>query len=180
MAKRQIATEKAGIGWAKWENLGGVLASSPAVPSISNSVNLLEVYARAADKGLWHRAQVATHAGGVAWGQWTALGGILSSGPASTRNFDGTVTVLSRATDKALYYKSQMETFNGTAYGEWHKLGGAFSTGPVTVQKHTGFVDVFARGIDRAIWHSGQSETDGVVSYTPWKSLGGRTRRFNC
>merc|ERR1711907_142023 len=101
--KRQIATEKSGIGWAKWENLGGVLASAPRAPASRNGVNLLEVFVRAADKGLWHRGQVATHNGGVAWGNWAPLGGILSSGPSVTFNVDNTLIVISRATDKAVF-----------------------------------------------------------------------------
>jgi hypothetical protein len=178
--KRQIATEKHGIGWAKWESLGGVLASSPHVPAVLDGTNLLSVYARAADKALWSRSQVATHNGGVAWGNWQALGGILSSGPGAALNIDGAVSVYSRATDKSMYYKVQTETFNGTCFGEWHKLGGAFSTGPTTMVRGDGLLEVYARGIDRAIWMTAQVESDGLVSFTPWKSLGGRTRRFSC
>jgi hypothetical protein len=171
-----------GRKWGEWECLGGVMASSPKVPVTLNGVNLIEVYGRAADKALWHRAQIASQDGSNAeWSAWTSLGGVLASGPAVAVNDDGMSDVFARATDKAIYFKSQFEDSNGEShFAQWHTLGGMFSTTPSVLVRADGMIDVFARGVDKAIWHSHQVEKNGTRVFSSWYSLGGHTRKFTC
>jgi len=91
------------------------------------------------------------------------------------------VNVFARATDKAVYFKSQFEDENGDIhFTQWHSLGGMFSATPNVIVRSDGTVDIFARGIDKAIWHSHQIETNGTRTFTSWHSLGGHTRKFAC
>jgi hypothetical protein len=110
-----------------------------------------------------------------------SLGGVLASGPAVALNDDGMGDVFARATDKAIYFKSQFEDENGEPhFTQWHTLGGMFSSTPSVVVRADGMIDVFARGVDKAIWHSHQVETNGTRVFSSWHSLGGHTRKFTC
>lgn len=168
--------------WGEWECLGGVMASSPRVPVTLNGVNLVEVYGRAADKALWFRGEVSSqNTGVVEWDSWKSLGGVLASGPAVALNDDGMGDVFARATDKAIYFKSQFEDQNGDVhFTQWHTLGGMFSSTPSVVVRADGLFDIFARGVDKAIWHSHQVETNGTRTFSSWRSLGGHTRKYAC
>lgn len=168
--------------WGEWECLGGVMASSPKVPVTLNGVNLVEVYGRAADKALWHRPQVSSQeTAAVEWDAWQSLGGVLASGPAVALNDDGMGDVFARATDKAIYFKSQFEDENGEPhFTQWHTLGGMFSSTPSVVVRADGLIDIFARGVDKAIWHSHQLENNGTRTFSSWRSLGGHTRKYAC
>jgi len=168
--------------WGDWECLGGVLASSPKVPVTLNGANLVEVYARAADKALWHRGQGAKQeVDSIEWSAWTSLGGVLASGPSIGLNDDGMTDVFARATDKAVYFKSQFQDENGEIhFTQWHTLGGMFSSTPNVVVRADGLFDIFARGVDKAIWHSHQVEVNGTKTFSAWHSLGGHTRKFVC
>jgi hypothetical protein len=178
IAEKSTGTDKA---WGDWECLGGVLASSPRVPVTLNGANLVEVYARAADKALWHRGQVGKQEADIEWGSWTSLGGVLASGPSLGLNDDGMTDVFARATDKAIYFKSQFQDENGeTHFTQWHTLGGMFSSTPNVVVRADGLFDVFARGVDKAIWHSHQIEVNGTRTFSAWHSLGGHTRKYVC
>lgn len=166
----------------EWECLGGVMASSPSVPVSLNGVGLVEAYGRAADKALWHRPQTAQQAGtSIDWAPWSSLGGVLASGPAVAVNDDGMADVFARATDKAIYFKSQFEDEAGVVHHTpWHTLGGMFSTTPTVVVRADGLFDLFARGVDKAIWHSHQVETNGTRTFSAWHSIGGHTRKYTC
>jgi len=168
--------------WGEWECLGGVLASSPKVPLTLNGANLVEVYARAADKALWHRGQVAKHdSESIDWSSWSSLGGVLASGPSLALSDDGMTDVFARATDKAIYFKSQFQDENGEVhFTQWHTLGGMFSSTPTVVVRADGLLDVFARGVDKAIWHSHQVEVNQTRTFSAWHSLGGHTRKYTC
>jgi len=158
------------------------MASAPRTPISIDGSNLIEVYGRAADKALWYRSQLAQQDGSsVGWDAWLSLGGVLASGPAIALTDDGMINVFARATDKAVYYKSQFEDENGEIhFTQWHSLGGMFSATPNVVVRADGTIDIFARGIDKAIWHSHQVETNGTRTFTSWHSLGGHTRKFSC
>eukprot|EP00300_Choanocystis_sp_HF-7_P010543 c17000_g1_i1.p1 GENE.c17000_g1_i1~~c17000_g1_i1.p1 ORF type:complete len:396 (-),score=75.70 c17000_g1_i1:26-1213(-) len=168
--------------WGEWECLGGVLASSPKVPVSLTGANLVEIYARAADKALWHRSQSAQqNSQTVEWSSWTSLGGVLASGPSVALNDDGLGDVFARATDKAIYFKSQFEDENGEVrFTQWETLGGLFSSSPSVIVRSDGMIDIFARGVDKAIWHSHQIETNGTRVFSSWHSLGGHTRKYTC
>jgi hypothetical protein len=169
--------------WGSWECLGGVLASAPKVPVTLNGANMVEIYARAADKALWHRSQFSSlDSSSVEWGAWKSLGGVLASGPSVALTDDGLGQVFARATDKAIYFKEQVTVDSDeVSFTQWHTLGGMFSTTPSLLVRADGLIDIFARGIDKAIWHSHQTENvNGTRSFSSWHSLGGHTRKYTC
>ena len=61
-------------GWSNWENLGGVLTSSPGATSSGSS--RIDVFVRGSDGALY---QKTTTDGGKTW-NWNNLGGLLPAG----------------------------------------------------------------------------------------------------
>merc|ERR1711907_616667 len=50
LAQLPVQYDKSVVHWGQWEALGGVLASSPKAPSVSDAVWLMQTVVRAADK----------------------------------------------------------------------------------------------------------------------------------
>jgi len=176
-----VQHEKSIVQWGQWDSLGGVLASSPHVPPISDAVNLIRVVVRAADKAYWMKTQSATHTGGVMWNDWKSLKGIMSSGPSVVVNDEGTLDVFGRGPDRHVWHKHEYLTKEGLTYTSWQDLGGIASTGPVSVVRGDGLLQLFARGPERAIWTRAQEEAkNGTLAWGPWESLGGNTKSYSC
>jgi len=184
--KQTVFNETYHVSWTAWESLGGNLASAPKAVALGDSVNFIEIFARAADKGLWRKRQVLDVENmdfPVKWSVWEALGGVFSSGPAAIVNANGNLDVFSRGTDKSIWHKQQvLSTDQGIEdWTPWASLGGIVSTSPSAVKEEEGLVHVFARGVDRAIWAKYQVRgANATVSWTPWYSLGARTLKYNC
>jgi hypothetical protein len=174
------------VSWTAWESLGGNLASAPKAVALGDSVNFIEIFARAADKGLWRKRQVLdveNKEEPVKWSVWEALGGLFSSGPAAIVNANGNLDVFGRGTDKGVWHKQQIVANDegNEDWTPWNSLGGIVSTTPEVVKEEEGLVHVFARGVDRAIWAKYQVRgANSSVSWTPWYSLGARTLKYNC
>lgn len=188
--KGQVAEqEPRSVTWSDWTSLGGVLASGPRVPSLTDAVGLLNIVVRASDKAYWHKFQVPNHAGvcsnctdnGVSWSDWNCLGGIFSSGPSVSLSSDGTVELFGRGPDKALWHKGEFYDGTDLAWKRWTSLGGLLSTGPEVATRADGLLEVFARGLDKNIWHKAQEvTTNGTLTYRSWSLLGGSTKSFPC
>jgi len=184
--KHTVINETYHISWSPWESLGGNLASAPHAVTVTNSVGFVEIFARAADKGLWRKRQVLDPENldePVKWSVWEALGGIFSSGPAGIVNSNGNLDIFGRGTDKAIWHKQQILTNDeGTEdWTLWESLGGIVSTTPSVAKEDEGLVHVFTRGVDRAIWAKYQVRgPNSTVTWTPWYSLGARTLKYSC
>lgn len=184
--KHTVVNETYHITWSPWESLGGNLASSPKSVVFDNSVGFIEIFARAADKGLWRKRQVLDPENldePVKWSVWEALNGIFASAPAAIVNSYGNIDIFGRGTDKAIWHKQQVVTSDEGKedWTNWESLGGIVSTTPAVAKEDEGFVHVFARGVDRAIWAKYQVRgANNTVSWTPWYSLGARTLKYNC
>jgi len=144
---------------------------------------------RFADKAIWRLGQEASfeggapgQPGGVAWGQWHAVGGIAAGPPALGRSMhDGTSIVFVRQADKQLYHKSQRPGHNGTRFEpDFELMRGAFAAGPALVQKASGLLEVLMQGVDRQVYHSAQTERGAFLGFGSFNALGGRTRQFAC
>ena len=90
--------------WEPWAALGGALASGPRLDGVNAGSNLLEVYARGADKALWRKRQQANvtvddvgRRMGVRWGHWESLGGVFASGVSTATTADLLPQVFARA-----------------------------------------------------------------------------------
>ena len=127
---------------------------------------------RFADKAIWRLGQEASfegcargQPGGVAWGQWHAVGGIAAGPPALGRSMhDGTSIVFVRQADKQLYHKSQRPGHNGTRFEpDFELMRGAFAAGPALVQKASGLLEVLMQGVDRQLWQGDGFLTHGLA-----------------
>jgi len=173
------------ISWTSWQTMDGQLASAPKAVAISDSVNFIQVFVRAADKGMWRKRQVLDNENSdfpVKFATWEQLGGVFASGPAAVVNANGYVDVFARGTDKAVWHKQQIlhNAEGEEEWTSWGSLGGIVSTTPTVTKEEEGLVHVFARGVDRAIWARYQVRQRNGTEWTPWFSLGARTLKWNC
>lgn len=182
------------IFWSPWTSKDGQLASSPKAVALTDSINFIQIFVRAADKSIWrkrqmfHESEMADNDDFESYGVWDStwedLGGAFSSGPAAIVNSNGYMDVFARGTDKAVWHKQQImqdSTGGEEKWTEWGSLGGIVSTTPTVAKEEEGLVHVFARGVDRAIWARYQVRgANSTVTWTPWFSLGARTLKYNC
>merc|ERR1711988_229039 len=186
---QQGECEPRSVKWTDWESLGGVLASGPRVPYLNDAVGFIQVVARASDKAYWEKRQMtdaspsadnSTQAD-LAWSDWSCMGGIFTSGPASILGTDGTVEMFGRGPDKALWHKSQYYDGANLAWKKWVSHGGLLSTGPEVGSRADGLLQVSARGLDKNIYTKTQSVTaNGTLEFSHWENLGGSTKSFPC
>jgi len=138
-----------------WESLGGILTSPPHAVMFGEQNDILPVFARGTDHGLWVKGRVA----GV-WQDWETLGHTLQSAPHAVTWEHETLAIFALGTDSAIWYTM--------ASSHWHSLGGTFTSAPYAVAtwKH---IHVFARDAHSTLRHC---SWDGS-SWTNWESLGG-------
>ncbi len=94
-APRPAAAQARG-DWAAWAPLGGISTAAPAVTSWGSG--RLDVFARGADRALWHRYHDRR-----GWSAWHSLGGVLASAPAAVATGGRRLHVVVQGTDGALY-----------------------------------------------------------------------------
>ena len=101
--------------WAAAEDLGGTLASGPAVTAWA--VNQMEVFAVFPDGTLWNR-----YWDGAAWHPWESLGGELAIGPtpAASSWEGGRLDVFATGIDGDTWHR----WWDGTRWVEWEQLAG--------------------------------------------------------
>jgi hypothetical protein len=149
--------------WSEWENLGGTLASAPAVTSQAPaSVDVLALFA---DDAVWH----LSYSDG-AWGSWESLGGPFRQGPAAGSPEIGSIDVFAVGTDNQLW---QLSGTGGT-WAAWQQAAraaplptGGIASAP-SVTGTGGSYDMFVTGGDSALWHTGYNG-----AWAGWQSLGG-------
>jgi uncharacterized phage protein gp47/JayE len=153
---------QSGAGWGPWQSLGGQI---DLLDVGTNQDGRLEVFARGADKALWHIWQTAPASG---WSPWASLLGqidLLAVGA----NRDGRLEVFARGiVDRGLWHIWQVAPNNG--WSGWASLGGEIDLLTVT-SNQDGRLEVFARGIDHGLWHIWQTAPNN--GWSGWASLGG-------
>ena len=151
-----------GAGWGPWQSLGGQI---DLLAVGTNQDGRLEVFARGANKALWHIWQTAP-AGG--WSPWASLLGQIDR-LAIDSNLDGRLEVFVRGIeDRALWHIWQVAPNNG--WSGWASLGGVIDLLTVA-SNQDGRLEVFARGMDRGLWHIWQTAPNN--GWSGWASLGG-------
>ncbi|HZM82466.1 MAG TPA: hypothetical protein VFC19_42650 [Candidatus Limnocylindrales bacterium] len=141
------------------EDLGGALASSPAVASPFAS--RVETYARWLDHSLWFRYYDGQ------WRRWECLGqpdGVdLISDPAAAAHA-GWTTVLVRGSDNAVWQKER----TSQGWQPWRSLGGDAKSAPAVASPYPGRLEVCFRGTDGKMYLN--IFTEG--RWLGWTSLG--------
>ena len=157
-----------GGGPGHFESLGGEFTSGPGVcehPAVGGGA--LVVFARGADGALW-----MTERKDGAWYDWSSVGEVSTSDPATAGRGSVWSGVFWRGTNNAIWYTG----WDG-GWSAPHSLGGTFTSGPAVAMMSTSRVDVFARGSDNALYHNtgtGASEYfTATWSWSGWENLGG-------
>ena len=112
-----------GAGWSGWRSLGGVLTSAPAATVAGVDTNVVHVFARGQDSGLWRRS--FSESSGQ-WAAWQPLGGILTSAPAADSRSRTVIDVFVRGQGDGLWQLWG----NGAWWTGWGSLGGVLTSGP--------------------------------------------------
>jgi Concanavalin A-like lectin/glucanases superfamily/Repeat of unknown function (DUF346) len=159
--ENKLAHKRAVLGqiWTEWEDLGGKLASAPAVASWA--LGRLDVFAKGENGHLMHKRW-----NGDDWSEWRDLGGRLTSAPAAVSWGPNRIDVFVRGHDLQLAHKR----WNGEEWSEWRDLGGNLTSSPAVASWGPNRLDVFARGEDSHLKHKRWNGED----WSEWRDLGGR------
>ena len=144
--------------WHGWQDLGGPIASAPAVSSWA--AHRLDVFAEGKDGVLKHKWW-----DGSVWHDWQTLGGTFKGGPAAVSWGPNRIDVFVRGTDDRLGHM----WWDGTQWLGWQGLGGPIASAPAVTSWGPHRLDVFAEGNDGQLKHKWW---DGSV-WHDWQTLGG-------
>jgi len=160
-----------------WTPLGGNQMSGHII-AIVDPQGLLHVFSRGKDSAVWERRQYANGTEAI-WGEWTSLGGIVSSNVAGVLDAEGVMHLFARGIDGHMWSLTQkLEDDGSLSWTTWTQSEGSIylSSAATIIPRLNAqnLVEVIARGADKAFWHTRQTVNDerGVV-WAPWKSLGG-------
>jgi hypothetical protein len=153
-----LQVQQDGRAWSTQRDLGGRIASKPAV--ISRSATRTDLFARGTDGQLWQRYRA-----GAGWSPWIPLGGGLASAPAVTSSAPGRLDVFVRGTDGQLYTRWHA----GAGWSPWARLHGGLASAPSATSTAPGRLDVVVRGTDGQAYR----RTAVAGSWGPWTRLGG-------
>jgi hypothetical protein len=102
--------------WSDWEDLGGELASAPAVAA--RGPNRLDCFVQGTDNQLWRKSFT-----GSVWTEWEALGGIITEAPAAVARGLKRIDCLVRGAENNLWQKSWGRIrFRSTIVRTWAAL----------------------------------------------------------
>lgn len=133
-----------GPAWSDWEDLGGHLASAPAVSSWG--IDRLDVFGKSKDGSLLHKWW-----DGMEWSEWEDLGGNLASAPGAVSWGPDRIDVFAVGQNQALWHL----WWNGSVWSEWEDLGGILISAPAAVSRGPNLIDVFTRGESGSLWYKG-------------------------
>lgn len=98
------------------------------------------------------------------WSDWSSIGGVATSDPASCSLSGFRTVVFVRGTDNSLWFRY----WDGYTWSAWASLGGVLTSAPAATCRTSNRIDVFARGADNALWHLWFAG-----GWSTWESLGG-------
>ena len=132
--ENKLAYKQAVLGqvWTEWVDLGGELASAPAVASWGPG--RLDVFAQGENGHLMHKRW-----NGEEWSGWRDLGGRLTSAPATVSWGPNRIDVFVRGHDHQLAHKR----WNGEEWSDWRDLGGHLTSSPAVSSWGPNRLDVF-------------------------------------
>jgi hypothetical protein len=154
-----------GSAWNGWEDLGGVILSSPSVASWA--VNRLDCFARGMNGHMWHKWW-----DGAAWSGWEDLGGVIDGTPAAVSWGPNRIDCFVRGMNNHMWHK----WWNGAAWSGWEDLGGTLTAGPAAASWAANRLDCFAKGGDNALWYRWIDTSvvhNHAGTWSGWHQLGG-------
>ena len=151
-------------GWSNWTDLGGRMASSPAVVRLSDQREV--VFAVDAGGALWARRQDPVHADLLAWRKLGGSG--LTGTPVAVPLADASALVVVADSAGTL----QAARYTAGTLGTWTSLGGSGFTGTPAVVVMPGYrLRIFARNAEGRIAAT-ERRTDGTFTGV-WAEVGG-------
>lgn len=147
-----------GDRWSQWEDLGGILTTSPGVSSWAE--NRLDTFVAGSDNALYHKWW-----DGSRWSDWENLGGILTSAPGAVSWGPNRIDVFVRGTTNSMYHK----WWDGSRWSDWENLGGILTSAPAASSWAANRIDTFVRGSDNALYHKWWNGS----SWSEFENLGG-------
>lgn len=151
---------------------------SPRITVTIDPQGLFHIFALGRDSSVYERRQFANGVEAI-WGNWTSLGGKLTSDPAAIVDAEGITHLFARGVDGFLWSMTQqLEDDGSLTWVAWQKhadsvllAANAHISAKLNVQN---LIEVVVRGADKAFWHTRQTVNDerGVI-WSPFKSLGG-------
>ncbi|GAB2922527.1 hypothetical protein GCM10027280_07200 [Micromonospora polyrhachis] len=151
-------------GWSAWTDLGGRMASGPAVVRLSNQREVL--FAVDAGGALWARWQDPVHADLLAWRKLGGSG--LVGTPVAVPLADASALVVVADNTGTL----RAARYSGGVLQEWTSLGGSGLTGTPAVVVMPGYrLRIFSRDAQGRIVAT-ERRTDGTFTGT-WATVGG-------
>jgi hypothetical protein len=141
-----------GQEYTYFENLGGVLYSSPAV--CSSGVGRLDVFVKAVAGDIDWRSWLFQNGG---WSDWNSIGnprsGPVTGDPAAVSWGPNRIDLFVRGTDNVLWHNWYDGSWGIPPAARWEPLGGVLYSSPAACSWGPGRLDVFVRGTDNALWH---------------------------
>jgi hypothetical protein len=167
----------------KWFDLQGKIhpAASRITP-VLDPQGLLHIFARGLNSDVWEKRQYANGTEAI-WGEWTSLGGVVTSDITAIVDAEGVTHLFGRGVDGNLWTMSQSLDPEGSLnWVSWTKTHEE-TEAPLTLSSSAhiaarlnaqNLIEIIVRGADKAFWHKRQTVNDerGVI-LSPWKSLGG-------
>ncbi|SEW08913.1 C1 family peptidase [Kaistella antarctica] len=144
------------VSWHGFENLGGLLTSTPN--AVSWGPNRIDVVVRGTDSAVYHKWW-----NGSSWNGYENLGGLIQDAPTICSWANGRLDIFATGLNHHLWHRWYQGGWSG-----WEDLGGVLSSEPAAVSWGNGRIDVFARGMDSALYHMWY---DG--RWHSWENLGG-------
>ncbi|MEU6076714.1 tachylectin-related carbohydrate-binding protein [Micromonospora sp. NPDC047074] len=151
-------------GWGGWADLGGRMATNPAVARLSDQREV--VFAVDAGGALWARRQDPAHADLLAWRKLGGSG--LTGTPVAVPLANASALVVVADSAGTL----QAAVYTGGTLGAWTSLGGSGFTGTPAVVVMPGYrLRIFARNAEGRIAAT-ERRVDGTFTGT-WTPVGG-------
>jgi peptide methionine sulfoxide reductase MsrB len=144
--------------WQGWEDLGGTVASAPAVAS--GAPNRLDVFAARTNGSLGHKRW-----DGATWHAWEDLVGTFKGAPAAVSWGSNRIDIVVRGMDDHLGHL----WFDGSSWHGWEDIGGPVTSGPAVSSWGPNRIDVFAARSNGGLGHK---RWDGTT-WHGWEDLGG-------
>ncbi len=147
--------------WTLWSSLGGTIYASPT--AVATGPTETTVFVQGLDNRIWTRT-VSDSGALTAWGSLD-LPPILTSSPSATLGADGTLSLVVRGTDGAVWLTQR----TGGQWSGWQSLGGSITIGPAITATGTNGLTLTALAADTSLLE--RHFADGA--WSSWQSLGG-------
>lgn len=159
-----------GGAWQSWKIVRSGYATSD-VTAVSRHPNLIDLFVRGADGGIW------TAAWNGSWHGWWRIGGetcALGTNVAAASRTETSLDVVIVDEQGRVLTSGWDAQLNSGGWRNWQSLQGgvaALGTSPVLVARRADHLDVFVVGQDRRVWTASRYGTNASAAWNGWRPL---------